>query len=229
MGCGSSLPEAETFLIAQPQSDGDSHIISNLPRSLLMDDWSSLTSWAVSTGVGNEGAGPAVTLTISNEAGQAVARLHMPPYASFGIGAHLTDGAGGVVAWLRSPHAERQLPITGPSYCIFATKPQFAGQMPTGPESSYLQATVKAASFGNSCKVTNAAGLTTFLGYGYKAPPPMSFTLKTASEQGIMLSGKTKEKPKRHAIQLADGADAALSICIMYATHLIRGEKQRNS
>jgi len=194
-----------------------------------MDDWSRLTPWAVSTGVGDKGAGPAVTLTISDEAGQVVARLHMPPYASFGIGALLTDGAGRVVAWLRSPHAERQLPITGPSYCIFAAKPQLTGQTPTGPESSFLWATVKAASFGNSCKVTNSAGQTTFLGYGYMGPPPTSFTLKTASEQGIMLSGKTKEKPKRHAIQLADGADAALSICIMYATHLIRGEHQRNS
>ena len=98
MGCCGSLPEAETFLIAQPQSDNDihSHIIPYLPRSLQMDDWSGLTPWAVSTGVGDRGAGLAVTLTISDEAGQAVARLHMPPYASFGIGAHVTDGAGRV-------------------------------------------------------------------------------------------------------------------------------------
>merc|ERR1712151_1069907 len=104
------------------------------------------------------------------------------------------DVDGNIVAWLRSSNTRRHLPIEGGAYNIFGAHPQFDGQ--AGKDGKYLWATVKAPSFGNTCKVVNSAGMQTFKGSMYMGPPPHKFTLRTSSGQGIMLCGKTHDKPK---------------------------------
>jgi hypothetical protein len=228
--CCAKMPDAEAFLVNNMEGQPAEHLIPGLPQALAMDDWQRLVPDFVSTSVGYEGVGNEHTLSVSDAAGKVVARLRMPRYSSFGVGATMTDAAGTVVAWLRSPHSTRQLPIYGPSYCIFGSRPLVAGQAPSGPDGSYLWATVKANSFGFGCKVFDPTGSPMFTARMYAVGrSPVPFSVQTPSGNGVMVSGKTKEKPSRHEIKVADGADGALSICIMYAYWLIRSEHEKNS
>ena len=237
MGCCSSkLPDAETFLVAPPAPED--HLLPGLPTKLTLDDWdaawkSTITNaWSVDTG--DKGVGNEVTLSVFDADGNVVAKLNMPRWHSFGVGATMTDAAGNDVAWLKSPHPHKQMPINGPSYCIFSAKPAVTGQTPTGPDGSYLRATVKMPSFGFGCKVLKPSGeemysLRTY-GLGSSTPCPFSVQLpgKEGPPQGVMISGVTNHVPKRHDIQVAEGADVALSICIMYAFHLIDSETEKS-
>merc|ERR1712232_639889 len=130
---------------------------------------------------------------------------------SLGVGADLLDERGIAVAWLRSTATRRHLPIEGGSYNIFGARPLDDGQ--AGQDGKYLLATVKAPTFGRTFKVMNSSGKETFAASIWGSPA--QGTLK-AGGQGIMLCGKTNDKPKRHKIQVAKGADPALSICILY-------------
>ena len=236
--CMSKVPDAETFLVnhMEGQLAPEDHLLPGLPTKLEMDDWETVwkshatSGWAVPS---NEGVGNEETLAVSDADGNVVAKLNMPRYRSFGVGATMTDAAGNVAAWLKSPHTHKQRPIDGPSYCIFGAKPVVMGQKPTGPNGSYLRETVKMPSFGFGCKVLSPSGeeIYSMKWYGTGGTVvPFSVQLpgKKGPPQGVMVSGVTNHVPKRHDIQVAEGADVALSICIMYAFHLIDSETEKS-
>jgi hypothetical protein len=227
MGCCASLPKAEDFLVEQVMSTN--HLIPSLPLDLTMDAWQCPFA-AGKPGPDDrpQGVGGPQVLTIYGDGETPLAKLNMPPQMSLGIGAELLDAEGNAVAWLRSTATRRHLPIEGGSYNIFGARPLDDGGN-AGQDGKYLWATVKQPAWGSTCKVVNSAGIQTFEAHTYMGPPPQKFTLKTASGKGFMLCGKTNDKPKRHKIQVAKGADVALSICIMSAIKLISEEEYSNT
>jgi len=222
MGGCTSLPKADEFLVEQNEGI---HLIPGLPLELTMDALQFVMCSKPGPDDRQEGVGGPQVLTIYGD-GKPLAKLNYPPQSSLGIGADLLDAEGNTVAWLRSTAKVRHLPIEGGSYNIWGAHPMFDGQ--AAQDGKYLWATVKQPSFGNTCKVVNSAGAKIFEGSHYMGPPPHKFTLKTASSHGIMLCDKTNDKPKRHKIQVAKGADVALAICIMYAQKLIGDEEYSN-
>merc|ERR1712217_67277 len=212
---------AEDFLVEQ--NVWATHLIPGLPLDLTMDAWQLAFAGKPGPDDRPQGVGGPQSLTIYGET--PLAKLNMPPELSLGIGADLLDAEGNAVAWLRSTATRRHLPIEGGSYNIFGARPLDDGK--AGQDGKYLWATVKAPPFGSTFKVVNSSGIPTFEAYMFGSPPH-NVTL-TASGQGIMLCGKTDDNPKRHKIQVAKGADPALSICIMYAIKLIEDEEYSNS
>lgn len=230
MGCClASLPKAEDFLVEQSESN---HLIPGLPNEVTMDALQIVSAGKPGPDDRKEGVGGPQVLTIYADAKHDtqygyVAKLKYPPQMSLGIGADLVDAQDNIVALLRSTATSRHLPIEGGSYNIWGTRPLVDGQ--AGQDGKYLWATVKQPAWGSTCTVVNAAGQQTFEANTFMGPRPPKFTLKTAANQGIMLCDRTNDKPKRHKIQVAKGADVALSICIMYAIMLISEEEYSNT
>mmetsp|Transcript_53353 Transcript_53353/g.114662 ORF Transcript_53353/g.114662 Transcript_53353/m.114662 type:complete len:222 (+) Transcript_53353:96-761(+) len=221
MGCCGSLPKAEDFLVEQTMAA--TYLIPGLPPDLTMDAWQHTCAGKLGPDDRPQGVGGPQSLSIYGET--PLAKLNMPPQMSLGIGADLLDAKGNAVAWLRSTATRRHLPIEGGSYNIFGVHPLDDGK--AGQDGKYLWATVQAPTFGRTFKVVNSSGTPTFEACLWGSPP-YNFTLK-AGGQGIMLCGKTNDNPKRHNIQVAKGADPALSICIMYAVRLIEDEEYSNT
>ena len=85
--CCAQMSDVEAFLVHHVEGQPSDHLIPALPAALKMDDWQRLTPDFVSTGVSDAGTGEEHTLTVTDAGGNMVSRLHMPRYASFGVGA----------------------------------------------------------------------------------------------------------------------------------------------
>ena len=158
----------------------------------------------------------------------------MPRHRSLGVGATLLDTEGNPLICFRSPHTERVHGMFTSSYCIYGRKPKMAGQAPDA-SGWYLWYTCSRAPFTNTGKYTNSSGQLCFasglyMGYVGDGIGSMRYALKTATEQGYMItSGLKGEKPPRHNIQCAQGADPILAICLLYAKNLVDDEIDHTS
>ena len=221
MGCAGSLPEAEEYLIAQSvPTDGQ---LLAAPTTLRM------TGWPIGIGLGGK---ERAILTICDLNDTPVATLLMPPQQSFGVGASLMDPAGNVVATLASAEQSRSHGSNRTSYCVYAGKPQFAGQTPDA-KGLFLWAKCTRRPFTFSCNVTNGAGADAFkLKYASRSGfshASHKVKIETAAGEGVMLVRPTVEKPKRHHIECATGGDPILHVCIPYACNLAVDELQSSA
>lgn len=223
MGCTESVhTRAETFFAGPYPSPNEPKLIEGLPSTLRMDPWNVLTRGTVSVTNDPQGEGHAQTLGIYGPSDDTpLAHLHVPPHRSFGQGATLKDATGTDVAHLRTMHQERQPGMLQSSYCVLSTKPKLADHAPAS-DGLYLWATVTRSPFTSKVNITNPAGTVIASGEHYSGPAkaPPRYAIKAASGEGVMLADRTPEKPKRHAIQTASGADPALAICLMMAAYL---------
>ena len=217
--CAESLPEAEEYLVAQSVPTSDGQLLA-APMTLRM-----------TTGSYGRTA-PERVLTICDLEETSVATLQMPKQRSFGVGASLMDPAGNVVATLASAEQSRSHGSNRTSYCVYAGKPQFAGQTPDA-KGLFLWAKCTRRPFTFSCNVTNGAGADAFkLKYASRSGfshASHKVKIETAAGEGVMLVRPTVEKPKRHHIECATGGDPILHVCIPYACNLAVDELQSSA
>lgn len=217
--CCSSLPAADSFLVGQPEAANS--IAPGFPRHVLIQPWQPWTS-----------RGPTSLALVDASNGKQLAHLHMPPPKSFGVGASLVDSAGQPLAFLTTGETSRQHGMFSSSYKVYAPRPAFQGQQPVPPPAggraplavpgTYLWATVTRHPFTNEATVTDSRGVDTSKAYMYMGFPPHNFKLTLVSGEGVMLCGKTADK--RHDVRVAEGYDAALAICVMFAQKLADDE-----
>ena len=100
--------------------------------------------------------------------------------------------------------------------------PLFAGQAPT-EDGFYLWATVTRSPWTFNVNIYKPGGQQILAGERFDGPgaSPPGYTLRAVpGNEGVMLAGRTKKSPKRHIVQVADGADPAFAVCLMYASYL---------
>ena len=228
MGCCASLPSADDFFATAPPPSiaGERpRLIDGLPNTVTVNPSPVVMSSIGSTDNSDGGVGPPFTADICDVGGtQVLARLQLPPHRSFGIGATLFDSAGAPVASLRSAHSTRQHGSSSSSYHVLAKAPLFAGQAPTA-SGEYLWATVTRAPFSLGTTITQPSGEQILRGQLFDGPgaSPPGYTLRAVPNmEGVMLAGRTPAK--KHLVQVADGADPAFAICLMYCYYLASDE-----
>ena len=64
--------------------------------------------------------------------------------------------------------------------------------------------------------------------YGGASPPGYTLTA-VPGDEGLMLASRTQEKPRKHLVRVAEGADPVLAICLMYSFFLADDELQAGS
>jgi hypothetical protein len=240
MGCCASLipgaagpfPKADAFFATPAARTNEPHLIDGLPTTLVVDAARIVASMrttaepsaTASAAQRNDpaGIGPSQVLHLRDASGAVLATLELPPPRSFGRDAVLTDAAGAKAALLRTASTQRPGPLSSSSYHVYAAKPVVAGQAPT-PDGWYLRAVVTGGGPGTlATKIFDLGGKQTHqseLHYG-----PGRYSLKTVGNEGVMLADSTNEKPKRHSVRVAPGADPALAVCVMYAGYLLLDE-----
>ena len=255
MGCGASLPVAETFLSTPQPSPAEGYLASDWPSRLKMTGWSycsgyhhpseagslamvahvfeengeldETANWS-SSGCGKGGCGKPEQLQIHDEQERLLATLCMPRHLSFGIGAKLLDAEGNTIALMVSAESKRPHGMFSSSYQVLAPRPYYEGQ-PSVSGSWYLWASVKRAPFTFSVKIFDPQGVQiskgyTYMGYAGNGFASQKWKCETMTKHGLMLCLPTNEQPKRHDIQCAEGVDAALQVCLMYAAKLANDE-----
>ena len=238
MGCGGSLPAAAGYLVDDAGVPPEGKLMA-APTTLRMTGWrigmgytsggyaGELPDYILKkiaegpqTGVIKPGDGD--VLTISDEAGTTLAYLQMPKQQSFGVGASLIDPDGNLIAKLASTASSRPSGWETSSYCVYAFKPQFAGQSPDA-QGRYLWAKCTRRAFTFTCTVEYGQGSVLHLKYASRFGTNHSshkLKLERPDQRGVMLVSPTDEKPKRHHAECATGGDSILYLCIMTACNL---------
>lgn len=224
MGCCGSVPKPEEFLREKRTEFTHPPLLDGMPRAMLMNPWPlNLSFGSRSTNC---------TLSLTNPEGGLLASIAMPPRGSFGIGAAVTDAQGNPIAWLRSPHPDRQHGLFQSSYKIYAARAQVQGQQPVQVGSpvaaGYLWATVTRFPFTNKHTVTDSTEARLFTGRTYVMFDLDGMQTYTAdlNRKGLchISKRKTKDKGPMHDIRVAEGVDALLCVLVKLAFELATDE-----
>ena len=167
--------------------------------------------------VGYEGVGRPETLNIT-AGGQMIATMTMPPHMSFGIASVLRDPAGQVIAGIATAQTERPSGFSKSSVNVWGTKP-IASQAPTtiGGIEGYLWARAERRSVSNAFKIYDAANQHVATGAPIRGFA-WQYKLTAPNGDGLMIASFTPGSNKKSFdINVAKGADVALSICMMAA------------
>lgn len=217
--CFSSLPPADEFLV--DVSEPLTSLAPGFPRHVHIEPWAP-----------HKTKGPVSRAIVDANSGSPLATIHLPESNSFGVGATVVDSVGQPLAFLMTGEKERQHGSSKSSYKVYSPQPSFGGQAPVPPTpagtrplavpGTYHWATVTRRPFSNETMVTDARGAPMGRGFMYMGFPPRSSKFTRIDGTGAMWCGKTSDK--RHDVRVANGADALLAICIMFAQELADDE-----
>ena len=217
--CFSSLPPADEFLVDGPEPP--TSLAPGFPRHVHIEPWAPHIT-----------KGPVSRAIVDANSGSLLATIHLPEPNSFGVGATVVDSAGQPLAFLMTGEKERKEGFSKSSYKIYSPRPLFVGQAPVPPTpagtrplavpGTYHWATVTRAPFTFKTKVTDANGSPLGEGFMYMGFKPQLSKFTRNDGTGAMWCGKTSDK--RHDVRVANGADALLAICIMFAQELADDE-----
>jgi hypothetical protein len=226
MGCcfSASFPPADAFLVDQPEAAVS--LAPGFPRHVHIDPWLTMDEIPDSD-----------LEVVDAESAETLATICMPEPGIFGEGATVLDPNEKPIAFLGTGETERRDALSPSSYNIYAPRPMFEGQEQVTPvyrdtkcltfPNTYLWATVSCVPLSPVVKVKDARGIPIGEGYAYAnlfAPHKFKFTRSDGT--GAMWSGKTDDS--RSDVRVAKGADALLSICVMFAQSLALVELKKD-